>query len=54
MKSLVSPATVRFLSTHGRLPEPHLFIDIAAVGKKVVDFYAAKGGEVVSPLVKAF
>ena len=29
------------------------FTDIAAVGKKVVDFYAAKGGEVVSPLVKA-
>lgn len=28
--------------------------NIAAVGKKVVDFYAAKGGEVVSPLVKAF
>jgi len=54
MKSSVSPATVRFLSTHGCLLEPHLFIDIAAVGKKVVDFYAAKGGEVVSPLVKAF
>jgi transketolase len=35
---------------------PNLTIstDIAAVGKKVVDFYAAKGGEVVSPLVKAF
>jgi transketolase len=32
---------------------PNLFIDIAVVGKKVVDFYAAKGGEVVSPLVKA-
>jgi len=28
--------------------------NIAVVGKKVVDFYAAKGGEVVSPLVKAF
>jgi transketolase len=27
--------------------------NIAVVGKKVVDFYAAKGGEVVSPLVKA-
>ncbi|KAI0287907.1 transketolase [Russula brevipes] len=27
--------------------------NIAAVGKKVVDFYTAKGGEVVSPLVKA-
>jgi transketolase len=31
----------------------HHFTDIAVVGKKVVDFYAAKGGEVVSPLVKA-
>ncbi|TFY83445.1 hypothetical protein EWM64_g570 [Hericium alpestre] len=28
--------------------------NIAKVGKKVVDFYKAKGGEVVSPLVKAF
>jgi transketolase len=27
--------------------------NIAAVGKKVVDFYKQKGGEVVSPLVKA-
>ncbi|KAI0665036.1 transketolase [Cubamyces menziesii] len=27
--------------------------NIAAVGKKVVDFYKKKGGEVVSPLVKA-
>ncbi|TFY71741.1 hypothetical protein EVG20_g1262 [Dentipellis fragilis] len=27
--------------------------NIAVVGKKVVDFYKAKGGEVVSPLVKA-
>ena len=35
------------------LLESHHFTDIAAVGKKVVDFYAAKGGEVVSPLVKA-
>jgi transketolase len=39
---------------YGRLPEFHHFTDIAVVGKKVVDFYAAKGGEVVSPLVKAF
>jgi hypothetical protein len=29
-------------------------LDIAVVGKKVVDFYKKKGGEVVSPLVKAF
>ncbi|SJL00176.1 probable Transketolase [Armillaria ostoyae] len=28
--------------------------NIAAVGKKVVEFYKQKGGEVVSPLVKAF
>jgi len=27
--------------------------NIAVVGKKVVDFYRKKGGEVVSPLVKA-
>jgi len=27
--------------------------NIAVVGKKVVDFYKKKGGEVVSPLVKA-
>lgn len=41
------------LSVHGLVLEPHHFTDIAAVGKKVVDFYTAKGGEVVSPLVKA-
>ena len=40
-------------SLDGHLLEPHHFTDIAAVGKKVVDFYTAKGGEVVSPLVKA-
>ncbi|EIN07791.1 transketolase [Punctularia strigosozonata HHB-11173 SS5] len=28
--------------------------NIAVVGKKVVDFYKKKGGEVISPLVKAF
>ena len=28
--------------------------DIADVGKKVVDFYKKKGGEVISPLLKAF
>jgi len=33
--------------------ESHCSTDIALVGKKVVDFYKAKGGEVVSPLVKA-
>jgi len=30
-----------------------LFTDIAELGKKVVDFYKKKGGEVISPLVKA-
>ena len=29
-------------------------IDIASVGKKVVEFYKQKGGEVVSPILKAF
>jgi len=29
------------------------FLDVATVAKKVVDFYQKKGGEVVSPLVKA-
>jgi len=29
------------------------YTDIAAVGKKVVEFYKKKGGEIVSPLVKA-
>lgn len=28
-------------------------LDIAVVGKKVVDFYTKKGGEIVSPLIKA-
>ncbi|KAF8162975.1 transketolase [Crassisporium funariophilum] len=28
--------------------------NIAVIGKKVVDFYKQKGGEVVSPLIKAF
>jgi len=40
-------------STRICLLEPHHFTDIAVVGKKVVDFYTAKGGEVISPLVKA-
>jgi transketolase len=38
---------------HDRFLEFHRFADIAVVGKKVVDFYKAKGGEVVSPLVRA-
>jgi hypothetical protein len=28
--------------------------DIADIGKKTIDFYKKKGGEVISPLVKAF
>lgn len=31
-----------------------IVLDIAVVGKKVVDFYQKKGGPVISPLVKAF
>jgi transketolase len=31
-----------------------LFLDIAVIGKKVVDFYRKRGGEIVSPLIKAF
>jgi transketolase len=27
--------------------------DLAVVGKKVIDFYKKRGGEVVSPLVRA-
>ena len=42
-----------FPSVDGHLFESHRFTDIAVIGKKVVDFYVAKGGEVVSPLVKA-
>jgi len=55
MKSSVLPVTVRlFPSMHGHSStSPHHFTDIAVVGKKVVDFYAAKGGVVESPLVKA-
>jgi transketolase len=40
-------------SKYCRLVESHYSADIALVGKKIVDFYKAKGGEVVSPLVKA-
>jgi hypothetical protein len=29
------------------------FSDIASLGKKTVEFYKKRGGEVVSPLVKA-
>lgn len=28
--------------------------NVAVVSKKVIDFYKKKGGEVVSPMVKAF
>ena len=30
------------------------FADIAKISRKVITFYKQKGGEVVSPLVKAF
>ena len=56
MKSSVLPATVRFFPcvvTFQTSPASP-FTDIAVIGKKVVEFYVAKGGEVVSPLVKAF
>ncbi len=36
-----------------RMADKWQHTDIAAVGKKVVEFYKKKGGEVVSPLVKA-
>jgi len=49
---ITGESTLLFMP-HGHVLEPHHFTDIAAVGKKVVDFYTAKGGEVVSPLVKA-
>ena len=29
------------------------FADIAKVGSKVINFYKTKGGEVISPLIKA-
>lgn len=53
MRSSESPATVRFLPYTGTCFESHRFADIAVVGKKVVDFYKIRGGEVVSPLVRA-
>jgi len=53
MKSSVSPATVRFLLTRSLARTSH-FTDIAVVGKTVVDFYTAKGGEVVSPWSRTF
>ena len=54
MRNSVSPARVRclILETSFQLTQPRT--DIAAVGKKVVEFYEKKGGDVVSPLVKAF
>jgi transketolase len=48
---ITGDSTPPFILDH--LLEFHRVTDIAVVGKKVVDFYKAKGGEVVSPLVKA-
>lgn len=46
--------TSKYTSIYMRLASiSHTQSDIAAVGKKVVDFYRQKGGEVISPLVKA-
>ena len=44
---------VLFQAIGRHLVESHYYTDIALVGKKVVDFYKAKGGKVESPLVKA-
>jgi len=41
------------LAYHANLSVADRDSDIAAVGKKVITFYRQKGGEVVSPLVKA-
>jgi hypothetical protein len=45
VRLLVSPRTFSF---------PNIpFADIAKVGTKIINFYKAKGGEVISPLHKA-
>lgn len=43
----------RWLVAHGICSDTFHSTDIAVVGKKVIDFYKRKGGEVVSPMVKA-
>ena len=53
-KSSALLATVSQSITSDAHVSQHVFLDIAQVGKKVVDFYKKKGGEVISPLVKAF
>lgn len=55
MRSSASQALVGFLCLLSRgVPCSFIyFSDIAAVGKKVITFYKKKGGEVVSPMVKA-
>jgi transketolase len=43
----------RWLFARGICSDTFYSTDIAVVGKKVIDFYKKKGGEVVSPMVKA-
>jgi hypothetical protein len=53
-RSLGLLARVRLLLFLHSISLPDVaFADIAKVGTKVIDFYKKKGGEVVSPLVKA-
>ena len=48
------PERVRLLLFLFSLSLPDIALaDIAKVGTKVIDFYKKKGGEVVSPLLKA-
>jgi len=54
MRSSASQALVGFLRLLMAYPGSFIcFSDIAVVGKKVITFYKKKGGEVVSPMVKA-
>jgi len=47
-------ARVRLLLSHRFSSVPDISLaDIAKVGAKVIDFYQKKGGEVISPLLKA-
>jgi hypothetical protein len=54
MRSLGLLARVRLLLFLWVFSLPNTpFADIAKVGNKVIDFYKTKGGEVISPLLKA-
>lgn len=47
-------ARVRLLLSLRSFSLPNIpFIDIAKVGAKVIDFYKKKGGDIISPLLKA-